>query len=103
MFMEAGQPGVAIFPYLDKAGRVRWIMQHRAAVVEALDGTVPEIWAVQEAPVGYCPFCGRDLYSWYSDTQPLLRTELAIGAQAAVSLPPRPEGPPVPRWTRRSQ
>ena len=94
-FMEAGQPGVAIFPYLDKTGRVRWILQHRVAAVEAPDGTLPEIWAVQEEPIGYCPFCGKDLYSSYRDTEPLLRTELAIGAQAPTPTS-GPNGPPAP-------
>ncbi len=83
---------MAIFPYRDTSGRVRWIMQHRAEEVEASDGTVPEIWAVFEQPVGFCPFCGRDLMRWYQDVEPLLRSELAIGAQAETTSGPRAWG-----------
>ncbi len=77
------------FPVPRHERRVRWIMQHRAEEVEASYETVPQIWAVFEQPVGFCPFCGRDLMRWYQDVEPLLRSELATGAQAATI-----DGPP---------
>ena len=65
-------------------------MQHRAAQVEAPDGTIPRIWAVHEEPVTFCPFCGMNIRRWYGDrVESLLRSDLAIGAQAPA-LAPRP-------------
>lgn len=80
---EAGSRGFAALVERDSQGRPFCLLQHRAVEPEAMGSVRSEVLTslVSEAPIRYCPWCGRDLEKWYGkDVEALSRPGLRIPA-----------------------
>jgi hypothetical protein len=78
---KAGERGLGILVGRDSTGRAEFTLQFRAfdkGAEQSINSEHP-ISLVEDIGMRYCPWCGRDLETWYGDAvDSLYRPDLKI-------------------------